>query len=105
MSGFINDQGTTDNGSTPLFMAALHGHLEVVQFLVESSANKDQGLTNDGTKVRQISISDKTLLDAATVKRHRAIVRFFVVSCHETHVGLFETSWVIFPGSEVSASN
>ena len=57
------------------------------------------------TKVRQISISDKTLLDAATVKRHRAIVRFFVVSCHETHVGLFETSWVIFPGSEVSASN
>jgi len=34
-------------GSNPVFVAADQGHLEVVQFLVESGANKDQGLTID----------------------------------------------------------
>ena len=34
------DQGTTDNGATPLFIAAEQGHLEVVRFLVESGAKK-----------------------------------------------------------------
>ena len=41
------DQGTSDDGATPLFIAAQNGHLEVVRFLVESGANKDQGRKND----------------------------------------------------------
>ena len=37
----------TDTGSTPLFIAAQKGHLEVVRFLVESGANKTkQGRTD-----------------------------------------------------------
>ena len=35
-------------GWTPLYIAARHGHLEVVRFLVESGANKDQVRTDDG---------------------------------------------------------
>ena len=38
----------SNDGATPLFIAAQNGHLEIVQFLVESGANKDQGTTNDG---------------------------------------------------------
>ena len=38
----INDQGMTDDVPTPVFTQ--NGHLEVVQFLVESGANKDQGI-------------------------------------------------------------
>ena len=34
--------------ATPLFVAAHEGHLEVVRFLVESGANKDQGTTDNG---------------------------------------------------------
>ena len=37
------------NGATPLFMAAQEGHIEVVQFLVYSGANKDQCKTNGAT--------------------------------------------------------
>ena len=48
-SGANKDQGTTDDGATPLYIAAQNGHLEVVRFLVESGANKDQGTTDDGT--------------------------------------------------------
>ena len=36
----IKDQGATDDGITPLFIAADEGPLEVVRFLVESGANK-----------------------------------------------------------------
>ena len=45
----IKDQGTTDDGTAPLFIAAVEGHLEVVRFLVESGANKDQGKTDNGS--------------------------------------------------------
>ena len=47
-SGANKHQGTTDDGSTPLDIAAQVGHLEVVRFLVESGANKHQGTTDDG---------------------------------------------------------
>ena len=37
------------DGATPLFASSSgEGTLEVVRFLVESGANKDLGLTNDG---------------------------------------------------------
>ena len=39
-AGAKKDQGTTDNGTTPLRVAAQEGHLEVVGFLAESRANK-----------------------------------------------------------------
>ena len=42
-------QARTDDGTTPLFIAAADGHLEVVRCLVESSANKDQATTELGT--------------------------------------------------------
>ena len=47
-SGANKDQGTTDDGSTSLFIAVQNGHLEVVRVLVEFGANKDQGTTDDG---------------------------------------------------------
>ena len=34
------DQGMTDDGPTPVFIAAQEGHLEVVQFLVGLGSNK-----------------------------------------------------------------
>ena len=37
------------HGATPLFVAAEEGHIEVVRFLVESGANKDQGTTDEAT--------------------------------------------------------
>ena len=37
------------NGATPLFMAAQEGHMEAVRFLIESGANKDQGMTDGST--------------------------------------------------------
>ena len=40
-SGANKDQGRTDTGATPLFVAADKGHLEVVRFLVESGAHDD----------------------------------------------------------------
>ena len=41
------DQGTTDVGATPLFMAAHQGLLQVVRILAESGANKDQVISDD----------------------------------------------------------
>ena len=51
-------------------MAARHGHLEVVRFLVESGANKDQCLTNNGA----------TPLFVAARHGHLEVVRFLVES-------------------------
>ena len=45
----IKDQGTTDDGMTPRFIAADKGRFEVVRFPVESGANKDQR-TDNGSK-------------------------------------------------------
>ena len=56
----------TDDGATPLFVAALKGHLEVVRLLVESGANKDQGTTDKGA----------TPLYIAAEKGHLEVVRF-----------------------------
>ena len=52
----------------PLFIAAEKGHLEVVRFLVESGANKDQASTDDGS----------TPLFIAAGKGHLEVVRFLV---------------------------
>ena len=47
-SGANKDQGKTDDGATPLYVAAEEGQLEVVRFLVESGANRDQARTDNG---------------------------------------------------------
>ena len=65
-AGANKDQFRTDNGATPLFIAARKGHLEVVRFLVGSGANKDQGLMIDGV----------TPLFAAAALAHLEVARF-----------------------------
>ena len=60
------DQGTTDNGWTPLIVAAQNGHLEIVRFPVGSGANKEQGTTDNGW----------TPLIVAAQNGHLEIVRF-----------------------------
>ena len=39
--GANKDQGKTDTGETPSFIAARRRHIEVARLLVESGANKD----------------------------------------------------------------
>ena len=58
----------TNDGPTPLHLAVANGHLEVVRFLVESGANKDQGTTDDGA----------TPLFIGAHKRHLEVVRSLV---------------------------
>ena len=63
-------QGKTNDGATPLYIAAQNGHLEVVRFLVESGANKDQGTADDGA----------TPLYIAAQNGHLEVVRFLLES-------------------------
>ena len=37
----MEEFGIEDNGTTPLFLASSHGHLEVVEHLLEARADKD----------------------------------------------------------------
>ena len=60
----------TSGAATALYIAAQNGHLEVVRFLVESGANKDQGTTDDGA----------TALYIAAQTGHLEVVRFLVES-------------------------
>ena len=69
-SGANKDQGTADDGATPLSIAAQEGHLEVVRFLVQSGASKDQGKTDNGS----------TPLYMAAEEGHLEVVRFLVES-------------------------
>ena len=69
-SGANKDQGKTDTGATPFYIAAEKGQLEVVRFLVESGANKDQGKTDDGM----------TPLCIAAQDGHLEVVRFLLES-------------------------
>ena len=69
-AGANKDQGTTDDGTTPLLIAAQNGHLEVVRFLVESGAKKDQCTIDDGS----------TPLRVAAQKGHLEVVRFLAES-------------------------
>ena len=55
---------------TPLCIAAQRGHLEVVRFLVEAGANKDQGRTDTGA----------TPLFTAAQNGHLEVVQFLVES-------------------------
>ena len=69
-SGANKDQGTADDGSTPLLIAAQNGHLRIVRFLVGSGANKDQVRTDDGAAP----------LIMAAKNGHLEVVRFLVES-------------------------
>ena len=61
------EQRHLDTGKSPLFLAAQEGHLEIVRFLLEIGANKDQA-EKDGT----------TPLHVAAGGGHLDIVRFLV---------------------------
>ena len=45
------DQGTTDDGSTPLFIAAQNGHLKSSEFWWGPVPTKDQGTTDEGASL------------------------------------------------------
>ena len=58
------DEVVKEDGTTPLFLAAQLGHLEVVQYLVQQGADKNKA-TNDGF----------TPLFSAALKGHLAVVQ------------------------------
>ena len=45
-----------------MLVAAENGHLEVVRLLVESGANKDQGMIDDGATPLLVGISQRATL-------------------------------------------
>ena len=79
------DQGKTDDGVTPVFIAAQNGHFEVVRFLVESGANKDQGRIDAGG----------TSLYSAAYNGHLEVVRFLVESGASKDHGRTYDSYVL----------
>ena len=61
------------DGATPLFSSSSEeGHLEIVRFLVESGANKDQGKTDDGAT----PLCFKQHLKGRTLKLSRFLIGF-----------------------------
>ena len=80
-SGAKIDQGKTDDGATPLFIAAQQGDLEVVRLLVQSGAKKDQGKTDTGA----------TALSMAACNGHLEVVRLLVESGAKKDQGKTDT--------------
>jgi len=81
-SGADKDQGKTDTGATPLYIAAQNGQFEVVRFLVESGASRDQGRT---------TIDGATALFIAAQNGHLEVVRFLVESGVDNDQGKADT--------------
>ena len=65
------NKARTDDGSTPLLMAAENGHTSTVEKLIAAGADVDKATTTDGVTPLLIAATGGTHLDSGEADRSR----------------------------------